>query len=280
MEDILWKREGNLFFIMLNRQERYNALDKKAAQALYGIVKESCADKTIKCIILTSLGKGFCCGVDLKSIEQNKEDDAFDTTVYKDIRDEYGTAFKEILYSLHETIYLLHTAPQIVLAGVKGIAAAGGIGLALACDLVYATPNASFEWAYWKTALTSAEGSTYALPRILGLQKAKELVLFSPRITAQQAKEMGMINDIFVQEEFDVKITELAKRVAFIPSETLAVTKRLLNRSFASRDIRTHLDIEFHEIGEIIKTNDFYEGIKAFVEKRVPRFDNTQSGQS
>lgn len=277
--DIVTKTEGQVAWIILNRQQSYNALDKATAQALHAAVKAANGDKAVKCIILTSMGKAFCCGVDLKIIEQNKEQDTFDTSVYRDIRDEYGTAFKDILYYLHEAIHDLHQSPKPVIAGVRGIAAAGGIGLALACDLVYAAPTSSFEWAYWKTALTSAEGSTYSLPRLVGLQKAKELAFLSPRMSAEQAKDLGLVTAIVPEDSFDSHLRDVATRLAAVPEETLMVTKKLLNRSLASKDIRTHLDIEFREIGEIIKTDNFYEGIRAFVEKRPARFD-TQPDQS
>jgi 2-(1,2-epoxy-1,2-dihydrophenyl)acetyl-CoA isomerase len=184
----------------------------------------------------------------------------------------FGESFKQILEYLHSTISEIKRAPKPFIAAVDGMAAAGGFGIAMACDLVFASERATFEWAYHKTGLTGAESSTFFLPRLVGLRKAMELVLLNPRLDARAARAAGLINDVFPDAEFDTRVLEVARRLAAGPTEAYAVAKRLLNQAAGVDQLDYHLDEELRHLAAIADRPDFAEGLRAFFERRPAQF--------
>lgn len=184
----------------------------------------------------------------------------------------YGAAFKEILEYIHSTIAEIRRAPKPFLAAVEGVAAAGGFGLAMACDLVYAAEGATFEWAYSKTGLTGAESSTFFLPRLVGLRRAMELMLLNPRLGAREAKESGLINDVFPDSVFEEAWAAIAHRLAAGPTEAFGVAKGLLNDAIGMGLLEGQLARELSSLTRIAKGRDFAEGLSAFLGKRSPSF--------
>ena len=180
--------------------------------------------------------------------------------------------FKQILEYIHSTISEIKRAPKPFLAAVDGVAAAGGFGIAMACDLVYASDRASFEWAYGKTGLTGAESSTFFLPRLVGLRRAMELVLLNPRLSAPEALSMGLINGIFPVDSFESEVRLLAQRLAAGPTEALAIAKSLVQQAAGVDRLDWHLDRELEALARIADGVDFAEGIASFFERRPPRF--------
>src|SRR4029077_428990 len=144
---------------------------------------------------LRGSGGVFCSGADLKYIRGGGDVD--DLAYLKPSQSGYGEVFKQILEYIHSTISEIRRAPKPV------IAAAGGFGLAMFCDLVLASERASFEWAYSKTGLTGAESSTFMLPRLIGLRRSFELLFLNPRLTAKRACEIGLVTEVFLDESFD-----------------------------------------------------------------------------
>jgi 2-(1,2-epoxy-1,2-dihydrophenyl)acetyl-CoA isomerase len=142
----------------------------------------------------------------------------------------------------------------------------------MACDLVFASERASFEWAYHKTGLTGAESSTFFLPRLLGLRKALELVLLNPRLDAAAALRLGLINDVFDTPSFDDRVLEIATSLAAGPTEAYAVAKSLIHRAAGVDRLEFHLDEELRELARSADRSDFAEGLDAFFGKRPPRF--------
>jgi 2-(1,2-epoxy-1,2-dihydrophenyl)acetyl-CoA isomerase len=155
---------------------------------------------------------------------------------------------------------------------VDGVAAAGGFGIAMACDLVFASERASFEWAYHKTSLTGAESSTFFLPRLIGLRKAMELVLLNPRLTAQRAHEIGLITAVFPDATFEDETLEIARRLAAGPTRAYGIAKSLLNQAAGVVQLDYHLDEELRHLARIADSPDFAEGLAAFFGKRPPAF--------
>jgi len=193
----------------------------------------------------------------------------------KDIRaasPAYGAAFKEILEYIHSTISEIRRAPKPFIAAVDGIAAAGGFGLAMSCDLVVASDRASFEWAYTKTGLTGAESSTFMLPRLVGLRSAFELLFLNPRLTPQRALEIGLITAIYPAESFDTDVANLAEQLASGPTEAMGIAKELINQAAGMDRLDVHLDRELQHLARIADGNDFAEGIDAFFGKLQPKF--------
>jgi 2-(1,2-epoxy-1,2-dihydrophenyl)acetyl-CoA isomerase len=157
-------------------------------------------------------------------------------------------------------------------AAVDGMAAAGGFGIAMACDLVLASERATFEWAYTRTGLSGAESATFLLPRLIGLRRAMEMVLLNPRLCAQRALELGLVNLVFPSDVFDAEARALAHRLAEGPTGAYAVAKALLNQAAGVDRLDHHLALELEHLARSADSADFGEGMDAFLAKRPPRF--------
>ncbi len=184
----------------------------------------------------------------------------------------YGAIFKEILEYLHSTISEIRRAPKPVIAAVDGAAAAGGLGLAMACDLVIASERATFEWAYFKTGLSGAESTTFLLPRLVGLRKALELAMLNPRLTARDAHGIGLVTAVHADPLIDAEARALAHRLAAGPTEAMAVAKNLMNAAAGMDRLDVHLDRELEELTRIADGADFAEGLDAFFARRPAAF--------
>ena len=274
MEHIRMERKGAVGTITMVRPERFNALDVRMAKDLRKAALQFARDNEVRCVILAGGEKVFCSGADLKYIRQkgSEADFSYLHPEERKLEPDYGLSFKEILEYLHSTISEIRRAPKPFIAAVKGIAAAGGFGIAMSCDLVFASEEASFEWAYPKTGLTGAESSTFFLPRLVGLRKAFELVFLNPRLSAHQALEAGLINNVFPSEKFDAEIFSMAERLAHGPTQAFAIVKRLMNEAAGMDRLDLHLDKELKNLVQIAQGRDFHEGLEAFFSKRQPKF--------
>jgi 2-(1,2-epoxy-1,2-dihydrophenyl)acetyl-CoA isomerase len=274
MTGIRVDRDGAVGIITLDRRERFNAMDVAMAQDFRKAGLQMARDEAIRCVLLKGAGGVFCSGADLKYIRAGG--DGADLAYLQDGRampEGYGEIFKQILEYLHSTISEIKRAPKPFVAAVDGVAAAGGFGIAMACDLVYASERASFEWAYGKTGLTGAESSTFFLPRLLGLRRAMELVLTNPRLDAATAREWGLVNGVFPTVRFDEEVLAIARRVAAGPSEALAIAKSLVNQAAGVDRLDWHLDRELEHLAKIADGEDFAEGLASFFDKRPAVFE-------
>ena len=265
--------EGAVGIITIDRAARFNSLDVATAQDLRRAGLQMARDEKVRAVILRGAGSAFCSGADLKYIASggDREDLAY-LTAAREIPEGYGERFKQILEYLHSTISEIRRAPKPFIAAVDGIAAAGGFGLAMSCDLVIASERASFEWAYAKTGLTGAESSTFMLPRLVGLRRALELLLLNPRLTAVRALDYGLINAVVDADEFEDEVHRIAQQLACGPTAALGVAKELLNQAAGMDRLDVHLDREIDELARIADGDNFAEGIGAFFEKRAPKF--------
>lgn len=273
MSNIHSERHGPVGTITIDRPQRFNALDVETAQDLRRAGLAMARDEEVRCVVLRGSSGIFCSGADLKYIRGGGTES--DLGYLKEGRNQpvgYGEVFKQILEYLHSTISEFRRAPKPFLAAVDGMAAAGGFGLAMSCDLVFASERASFEWAYGKTGLTGAESSTFLLPRLLGLRQAMGLLFLNPRLDAAQAKEMGLINEVYPVATFDRQVIEVAERLAAGPTRAFGIAKGLINRAAGIDRLDYHLDQELEELARIADGADFNEGIEAFFAKREPHF--------
>jgi 2-(1,2-epoxy-1,2-dihydrophenyl)acetyl-CoA isomerase len=275
MSHIHAQREGAIGFLTIDRPERFNSLDVETAQDLRRAGLQLCRDEAVRVVVLQGVNGVFCSGADLKYIRAGgaQVDLGYLQPAAREIPRGYGEIFKQILEYIHSTISEIRRAPKPVVAAVDGIAAAGGFGLAMCCDLVVASARSSFEWAYGKTALTGAESSTFFLPRLVGFRKAMELALLNPRLDAQQARAAGLVTAVYPLNAFEGEVFSLASRLAEGPTRSWAVTKMLLNQSAGVDRVDAHLDRELVELSRIADSADFAEGLSAFFEKRPPRFE-------
>ena len=275
---ILTTRAGAVGIIQIQRPERFNSMDVDTARDFRKAGIQMARDPDVRAVIVRGTGKIFCSGADLKYIREHGRSGDFEY-----LRPEggivpaagYGECFKEILEYLHSTISEIKRAPKPFIAAVNGVAAAGGLGIAMACDLVFASEHATFEWAYHKTALTGAESATFFLPRLVGLRKALELMLLNPRLSAAEAKQLGLVTEVFPEALFESEVMEFAQRLAQGPTRAFGVSKALLHRAANCDQLDFHLDQELEELVRGADGEEFAEGIRAFFEKRAPRFHGT-----
>jgi 2-(1,2-epoxy-1,2-dihydrophenyl)acetyl-CoA isomerase len=265
---------GAVGWITINRPERFNSLDVRTAQDLRHAGLAMARNSAVRVVVLSGVSGLFCSGADLKYIRAGGEADdlAYLVPRARETPAGYGERFKQILEYLHSTIAEIRRAPKPFIAAVDGIAAAGGFGLAMCCDLVLASERAVFEWAYAKTGLTGAESSTFMLPRLVGFRRAMEMVLLNPRVDAARALELGLINRVYPAATFDDEVRRTAALVAAGPPKALAVAKGLLNQAAGMDRLDVHLDRELDQLARIADGAEFNEGLASFFAKRPARF--------
>jgi 2-(1,2-epoxy-1,2-dihydrophenyl)acetyl-CoA isomerase len=270
MKHIRIEHHGKVGILTTARRERFNSFDVETAQDFRKAGLQLARDRDVHAVVIRGDGGVFCSGADLKYIRDGGDGGL--GYLRPGATEGYGRVFKQILEYLHSTISEIRRAPKPFLAAVDGPAAAGGLGIAMACDLVVASDRAWFEWAYFKTGLTGAESSTFFLPRLVGLRKAMELVLLGPRLSAHEALEIGLINAVHPESRFQEAIDDLAARLAALPTGAVGTAKQLLNRAAGMDRLDVHLDAELAELARIADGADFAEGLDAFFARRAPAF--------
>ena len=275
-EHIATRTDGAVGWITIDRPERFNSLDVRTAQDLRRAGLAMARDANVRVVVLMGVNGIFCSGADLKYIR-----DGGDATELRYLSPEaretpagYGERFKQILEYLHSTIAEIRRAPKPFIAAVDGIAAAGGFGLAMCCDLVFASERARFEWAYAKTGLTGAESSTFMLPRLVGVRRAMELVLLNPRLDARRALDAGLITAVYPEIGFQDEVRRVSQQIAEGPAEAFGIAKGLINQASGMGGLDVHLDRELESLTRIADGPEFAEGIASFFEKRSPQFVN------
>jgi 2-(1,2-epoxy-1,2-dihydrophenyl)acetyl-CoA isomerase len=274
MKHIRMERDGAVGIITIDRRERFNSLDAETAQDFRKAGLRYARDAEIRAVMIRGAGGTFCSGADLKYIRAGGErtELGYLSPETREVPGGYGEVFKQILEYIHSTISEIKRAPKPFIAAVDGTAAAGGFGIAMACDLVLASDRATFEWAYHKTGLTGAESSTFFLPRLIGLRRAMELVLLNPRLDAQAALAMGLITAVYPADRFEEEARAVARRLAGGPTRAYGVAKGLLNQAAGVDRLDHHLDRELEHLARIADGRDFAEGLEAFFAKRPPHF--------
>ena len=280
MTHIRVDRHDEVAVITIDRRERFNSLDVETARDLRKAGLQCARDAGIRAVVLRGDGGVFCSGADLKYIRAGGHagDLGYLSPDARPADAGYGAVFKQILEYIHSTISEIRRAPKPFIAAVDGMAAAGGLGIAVACDLVFASERATFEWAYGKTSLTGAESSTFFLPKLIGLQRALELVYLNPRLDAATAKSWGLVTRVLPVATFDADVLALAAQVATMPAPAVAVSKQLMNQAAGVDRLDFHLDQEIDQLARIADTPDFAEGLAAFFAKRAPAFTTQPPG--
>jgi 2-(1,2-epoxy-1,2-dihydrophenyl)acetyl-CoA isomerase len=255
-DKVLVTLENGIKRITINRPDRMNALDTETFKLLLEAIIKSARDES-KVVIITGTGEAFSAGADLQA---NSERDIMKSDVTETLRAHTNPA-----------IVALRNLPKPVIARVHGPAVGVGCNYALACDMIIASDQARFGQVFVKIALMPDGGGTYFLPRIVGYQKAFELMATGKIISAQEALSLGLVNHVVPFEELDKAVNDLALRLVHAPSVALAKIKEGLNYAMRS-DLSAALDFEAVNQGTCFKSQDFAEGVKAFIEKRTPIF--------
>jgi len=268
------ERDGAVGTLVMERRERFNAMDCEMARDFRKAGLQLARDPEIRAVVLRGYPGVFCSGADLKYIRAGGDAAGLGylSPQARSVPQGYGEVFKQILEYLHSTISEIRRSAKPWIAAVDGVAAAGGFGIAMCCDLVLASARSSFEWAYGKTALTGAESSTFMITRLVGFRRAMELALLNPRLDAQAALEAGLVNRVFPDESFDAEVRAVARKVAEGPTGSFAVTKMLLNQAAGIDRLDFHLDQELENLARSADSADFHEGLDAFFAKRAPAF--------
>ena len=248
--------------ITLNRPEARNALNPKMFQEL-GSAIQGCRDPDMRAVIITGSGGSFCAGADVKDFV-NQLENSGPEGLHEHLKHLADTFHREIIIPIRRL-------DKPVIASIDGVAAGGGLSLALACDLRVASDSARFLMAYANIGATADGGSTYLLPRLIGTARAMELYLSDQPIGAQQALDLGLLNQVFPNAELERSTLEFAARLAKGPTVAYGRVKALFDSSWDAT-LAGQLDAETEYISNITMTADFQEGIKAFAEKRSPRF--------
>jgi 2-(1,2-epoxy-1,2-dihydrophenyl)acetyl-CoA isomerase len=259
---VLSRRDGAVQTLTLNRPQALNSFNGAMHDALMAGLKAAAADPTVRCVVLTGAGRGFCAGQDLS-----------DPAIAPDLTP--GAAPRDI-GNLIEARYkplamLLHDYPVPLVAAVNGVAAGAGANLALNCDIVVAARSASFIQAFSKIGLVPDCGGTWLLPRLVGRAQAMALAMLGDKLPAEQAERLGMIFRCVDDAALAAEAQALAERLAAMPSKALAETRR----AFAAADHLTLSEALTME-GEVQKrlgmSHDYLEGVSAFFAKRAPVF--------
>jgi 2-(1,2-epoxy-1,2-dihydrophenyl)acetyl-CoA isomerase len=243
--------------ITLNRPDQFNALDLQMSKDLLAATIGFDENPDVRCVVITGAGKAFFAGGDLSG--------------FGAAGDGRGALLKEMTTYFHGAIARLAHMDAPVIAKVNGVAAGAGFSTVLACDLAIATSSAKFTMAYTKSGLTPDGSSTWFLPRTVGLRRAQELTLLNPVLTAQQARDWGIITQVVDDGELDAAVAAMATMLANGPTKTLGAAKRLLRQS-ADHGLETQMDDEARAIAAASLTHDGREGVTAFLEKRPATF--------
>jgi 2-(1,2-epoxy-1,2-dihydrophenyl)acetyl-CoA isomerase len=255
MSTVLFKKESNVGWISLNRPEKYNSFNREMALALQEYLDDCEKDEEIRAIYITGAGKAFCAGQDLaEAMDPNGPE--LETIV----REHYNPIIRR-----------LRQIEKPIVAAVNGVAAGAGANIALACDIVLATKSASFIQAFSKIALIPDSAGTFFLPRLVGMQRASALTMLGDKVTADEAMAMGMIYKSYDDATFENETKQTALTLAQMPTKGLGLTKRLLNHSY-DHILEEQLDMEKDMQVEAGSSEDFREGVNAFLEKRKPVF--------
>ncbi|HIB13545.1 MAG: enoyl-CoA hydratase [Dehalococcoidia bacterium] len=254
--------QGAVGIITLNRPEARNALNPEMFQEL-GSAIQGCRDPDMRAVIITGSGGSFCAGADVKDFVNQLENSG---------PEGLHQHLKHLADAFHRHVIIpIRQLDKPVIASIDGVAAGGGLSLALACDLRVASDSARFLMAYGNIGATADGGSTYLLPRLIGTARAMELYLSDQPIGAQRALDLGLLNQVFPTAELERSTLEFAARLAQGPTVAYGRVKALFDSSWDA-SLAGQLDAETEYISNITMTDDFQEGIKAFAEKRSPRF--------
>ena len=260
--------------LVIDRPKRFNSLDVATARDLRKAGIQLARDPAVRVVVLRGTPGIFCSGADLKYIRAGGDpaDLGYLKPGARPVPLGPGEIFKQILEYLHATISEIRRAPKPFIAAVDGACAAGGLGLAMACDLVFASERATFEWAYARTGLSGAESSTFLLPKLVGLRFALDLVFLGQRLDAQAAHRARLVSGVFPTPGFEAEVMAVARRLAAGPTRALGTAKALINEATGVDRLGYHLDRELENLVRSADGPEFAEGMDAFFAKRPPRF--------
>src|SRR5262245_5581232 len=256
-ESIVYDVKDAVATMTLNRPDTYNALNLTLARDLFHATLEADEDREVRCIVITGAGKAFCAGGDVKDFADNPE--------------RIGALIKQLTTYLHGAVSRLARTQKPVVMAVNGVAAGGGMSLALSGDLVVATESARFTMAYSRIAASPDGSSSSFLLRMIGLRRALELHYTNRVLSAREAMEWGLVNRVHPDAEFPAAVATLARELAEGPTFAFGRAKLLFHQS-TQESLETQMELETQAIAQSSATEDFRNGVAAFVQKKPARF--------
>jgi 2-(1,2-epoxy-1,2-dihydrophenyl)acetyl-CoA isomerase len=254
MSTIIKETRNNTLYITLNRPDVLNAFSTEMLMELQSAFKEAESNE-IRCVVLTGSGKGFCSGQDLKDYEKGNK------TFKQLLEENYNPLIRQIM-----------NLPKPVICGINGVAAGAGLSLVLACDYRIAVESAMLIEIFINIGLVPDSGSIFTLPRMLGLPKAFQMCSTGERISARDAKEMGLVNAVVWDNSvLKTALEKYAKKFSSMPTKAVGMIKLMLIKSFSS-DLNSILDLEAEMQDIAGNSEDYREGVNSFLEKRRPVF--------
>jgi len=253
MAEVETSRDGAVLTITLNRPEVLNAFDAAMHKALAGALKEA-ADADVRAVILTGAGRGFCVGQDL--------------TEFREAPGDIGSRLRQ---NYHPNVLAIRGLEKPVIAAVNGAAAGAGLSIACVCDLRIAADSASFVPAFINIGLVPDSGGSYFVTRLLGYARAFEWMTSGRKLTAAEAHAWGLVSEVVEDDTLPQRSADLAAQLAAMPTRGVGMTKRLFDRALTNT-LDEQLELEAQLQTAATQTDDFREGVAAFLEKREPRF--------
>lgn len=255
MNSIIFQISENCAFITLNRPKKYNAFNREMSLELLSALDECEKNIAVRCVMITGAGKAFSAGQDLA-----------------EVTDPQGPGLAKILAEHYNPIVTrIRNLSKPVVAAVNGVAAGAGANIALCCDIVLAAKSAHFIQAFSKIGLIPDSGGTFFLPRLIGFQRASAMMMLGEKVDAETAEKWGMVYQVVDDDAFAEAARQLAVHAARMPTRALAFTKQALNVSMEN-NFEMQLALEDSLQRQSAQTNDFQEGVAAFLEKRKPDF--------
>jgi 2-(1,2-epoxy-1,2-dihydrophenyl)acetyl-CoA isomerase len=261
-ETVLVEKKDKITRITLNRPSALNALNDKMGEEFHTALKEAERDEATRCLIITGAGRAFSAGEDVSGLKERYGEGA-QLSLGDHLRKKY-----------HPIILRIRNMEKPVIARINGIAAGSGASIALACDIRIASEEAGLKQAFIGVGLVPDSGSSYFLTRTLGPGRALELIMTGRTVGAKEAETLGLVNKVVPAAELDRAVEETAEKLANGPTKAIGLSKRIVNR-IASFDLSEALEYEAQSQDIAGKTEDHLEAVRAFLEKRQPKFSGS-----
>jgi 2-(1,2-epoxy-1,2-dihydrophenyl)acetyl-CoA isomerase len=253
MAEVEVTRDGGVLTLTLNRPDVLNAFNTSLHKAFQAALKDA-GDPSVRAVVVTGAGRGFCVGQDLKEFQEGAGD----------IGDRLRAGY-------HRNVLAIRALEKPVIAAVNGPAAGAGLSLACACDIRIAAESAAFIPAFIGIGLIPDSGGTYFIHRLLGAPRSFEWMTSNRKLAAAEALEWGLVSEVVADETLPARTAELAGVYAQAPTKAIGMTKRLFDHA-DNATLDAQLELEAQLQAAATQTDDFREGVTAFLEKRPPQF--------
>ena len=260
-DHLLLTREDAVATLTMNRPEVRNALSVEMRAAMYDALEEVEHDDSVRCVVLRGAGGHFMSGGDIKAFNDYLEMSGKEREI----------AFERRVHGLHPMIMIMKRMAKPVLASVEGAVAGAGLSFMIACDLAIAADTSYFAFSYVNIGASPDGSGTYHLPRIVGVRKALELAIMGERFDAAEAERLGLVNWVVPEADIAEETAKLARKLASKPGQAVGASKQMMYASHAN-SLEAQLALEARNFARCAGTEDWAEGVRAFMEKRKPEF--------